>query len=208
MFNDEKLGGRFESAVGGSASPLRSSMRTSSVFKIALIVLVLLFTETAYAANGNANSGSFSKKQIAIFVKTVQTELELSKNWNSSFAKTTGSNMYCHSIVLGEGVRAGSRGLYTWFTCSALHKLTNRTVTNSNIPCTGFSSPVWIEPAAKTIRFQTLAFGPEYIALRNSAPVQVRKFMDSTFKQMNSSSPRVIIARATQGAITQKATCQ
>jgi len=208
MLNDEKLIGRFNSTDHGSASPLHSSAHTSSVLKIALIVLALLFTETAYATNGSANSGSFSQKQITNFVKTVQTELELSKNWKSSFANTAGSKLYCNSVVLGEGFRAGSHGLFTWFTCSAMHKLTNTKTSSTNITCTGFSSPVWIEPKANSIRFQAVTSGPQYVAFRTSAPAPVRTLMDSTYNQMKSSGSRVVIARATQGAKTQTNSCQ
>ncbi|HEY3293424.1 MAG TPA: hypothetical protein VGJ85_07335 [Candidatus Nanopelagicaceae bacterium] len=218
MLIDEKLNGRFISTAQGSASPLHSSSYSSSqhdgasnktvAFKIALIVLALLFTETSYAANGNATSTSFSQKQITNFVKTVTTELELSKNWKASFANTAGSKLYCHSIILGEGFRAGSHGLYTWFTCSAMHKLTTDSIANGNIACTGFSSPVWIEPTANSIRFQAVSSGPEYVAFRTSAPAPVKTLMDSTFNQMNSGGPRVVIARATQGAKTQTNSCQ
>lgn len=218
MFNDEKQDGRFDSTVRGSASPLHSSAytlsspsrtgRNSSVLKIAVIVLALLFTESAYATSSNATSTSFSQKQITNFVKTVTTELELSKNWKSSFANTAGSKLYCNSTVLGEGVRAGSHGLYTWFTCSAMHKLTTATMANSNIPCTGFSSPVWIEPTANSIRFQAVTSGSEYLAFRTSAPAHVQTLMDSTYSQINSGGSRVVIARATQGAKTPTNSCQ
>lgn len=208
MLTDEKLNGRLISYAQRSASPLHSSSRASSVLKIALIVLVLLLTETSHAANGNANSTSFSQKQITNFVKTVTTELELSKNWKSSFANTAGSRLYCSSIVLGEGFRAGNHGLYTWFTCSAMHKLENIKQSSSNIACTGFSSPVWIEPKANSINFKAVTTGPEYLAFRTSVPARVRTLMDANFNQMNLKQPRVIIARATQGAKTQTNSCQ
>ncbi len=208
MFTDEKLNGRSPSRVRRSASPLHSSARASAIAKIALIVLALLLTETSYATNGNANSTIFSQKQITNFVKTVKTELELSKNWKSSFANTAGSKLYCNSIVLGEGYRSGSHGLYTWFTCSAMHKLVNAKTSGSNIACTGFSSPVWIEPKANSINFQAVTTEPEYAAFRTSAPTQVQTLMDSTYNQMNAGEPRVVIARAKQGAKTRTNSCQ
>jgi hypothetical protein len=217
MLRDEKQNGRLISYVQRSASPLRSSARSfslsrtfknASVLKISLIVLALLFTETSFAASGNANSGGFSQKQITTFVKTVTTELELSKNWKASFANTAGSKLYCHSVVLGEGVRAGNRGLYTWFTCSAMHKLDITKTSNSALACTGFSSPVWIAPTATSINFQAVSFGPEYVAFKTSAPAPVQTLMDSTYNQMNSGSPRVLIARATLGKATTRAATQ
>lgn len=208
MLTDEKLNGRLVSYVQRSASPLHSSARALSILKIALILLALLLTETSYAANGNASSTSFSQKQITNFVKTVTTELELSKNWKSSFANTVGSRLYCHSIVLGEGFRAGSHGLYTWFTCSAMHKLVNTKTSSSNIACTGFSSPVWIEPTANSINFQAVTPGSEYMAFRTSAPAAIQMLMDSTYSQMNSGESRVVIARATRGAKTHTNSCQ
>lgn len=208
MLTDEKLNGRLVSCVQRSASPLHSSARALSILKIALIVLALLLTETSHAANSNANSTSFSQKQITNFVKTVTTELELSKNWKSSFANTVGSKLYCNSIVLGEGFRAGSHGLYTWFTCSAMHKLVNTKTSSANIVCTGFSSPVWIEPTANSINFKAVTPGPDYMAFRTSAPAPIQMLMDSTYSQMNSGEPRVVIARATQGAKTHTNSCQ
>jgi len=217
MLTDEKQNGRLISHVQRSASPLRSSARSfspsgvfknASVLKISMIILALLFTETSFAASGNATSGGFSQKQISTFVKTVTTELELSKNWKASFANTVGSKLYCNSVVLGEGVRAGNRGLYTWFTCSAMHKLDTTKATSSTLGCTGFSSPVWIAPTATSINFKAVSFGPEYLAFRTSAPAPVQTLMDSTYNQMNSGSPRVLVARATQGAATPSAVAQ
>ncbi len=86
-------------------------LKKSSILRLTVIVVALLFTETSYATTGNASTGSFSQKQITSFIKTVTTELELSKNWKSSFANTAGSKLYCNSVLLGEGVRAGSRDL-------------------------------------------------------------------------------------------------
>lgn len=212
MLRDEKLNGRLVSYGQRSSSPLQSSARAFShpsrasknlsVLKISLIVLALLFTETSYAASGNATSGGFSQKQITTFVKTVTTELELSKNWKASFANTAGSKLYCNSVVLGEGIRAGNRGLYTWFTCSAMHKLDIANASNTALACTGFSSPVWIQPTASSINFQAVPFGPEYLAFRASAPTPVKTLMDSTYKQLNLGAPRLVVARATHGAST------
>lgn len=182
--------------------------KKSSTLKIALVVVALLFTETSYAATGSASSASFSQKQITTFIKTVTTELEFSKNWKTSFANTAGSKLYCNSIVLGEGVRAGNRGLYTWFTCSAMHKLDTAKTSSPAIACTGFSSPVWIQPSADSINFQAVSYGPEYVAFRTSAPSPIQTFMDSNYNQMNSAQPRVVVARATQGASSSSSTAQ
>lgn len=217
MLRDEKQNERLISHVQRSASPLRSSARSfspsrafknASVLKISLIVLALLFTETSFAASGNATSGGFSQKQITTFVKTVTTELELSKNWKASFANTAGGKLYCNSVVLGEGVRAGNPGLYTWFTCSAMHRLDTTKASSTTLACTGFSSPVWIQPTSTSINFQAVSFGPEYLAFRTSAPAPVQTLMDSTYNQLNSRSSRVVVARATQGAATPSAAAQ
>ena len=187
--------------------------KRNSILKVALIVVALLFAETSYAASGDASIGHFSQKQITTFVKTVTTELELSKNWKSSFANTAGSKLYCNSVVLGEGVRAGSYGLYTWFTCSAMHKLEITKVANAPLECTGFSSPVWIQPTADSINFQAVPYGPDYTAFRTSAPAPIQTIMDSTYNELISGQPRTVIARATQGAslagsTNQTNTCQ
>jgi hypothetical protein len=210
MFRDEKLVGRLVSFAQGSASPLHSSNKTffspssnlkkSAVLKIALIVLALLFTESSYAGNGNASPRHFSQKQITNFVKTVTTELELGKNWKTSFTSMAGGKLYCNSVVLGEGVRAGSHGLYTWFTCSAMHKLDTSKTASTSIACTGFSSPVWIQPTADSINFQTVASGPEYVSFSSTAPGSIKTIMDSAYNQLNSGKPRVLIARATNNS--------
>ena len=212
MLRDEKLNGRLVSYAQRSASPLHSytrafskqarTFKSASVLKVALILVSLLLAETSFAATGNATSRSFSQKQITTFVKTVTTELELSKNWKASFANTAGSNLYCNSVVLGEGVRAGNRGLYTWFTCSAMHKLNVTKTSGTALACTGFSSPVWIQPTAGAIDFQAVSYGPEYVAFRTSAPTPIQTLMDSTYNQMNSGTQRVVVGRATQGAST------
>lgn len=218
MLRNEKQNGRFISHVQRSASPLHSfarafshpsrALKNASVLKVVLIILALLFTETSFAASGNATSGGFSQKQITTFVKTVTTELELSKNWKASFANTAGSKLYCNSVVLGEGVRAGNRGLYTWFTCSAMHKLDATKASSTALACTGFSSPVWIQPTATSINFQAVSSGTEYLAFRTSAPAPVQTLMDSTYNQLNSGAPRVVVARATQGAATTSTVAQ
>lgn len=179
---------------------MRKQLKGGPIFKVALFIAIVLFAETSYAATGDASTVHFSQKQITTFVKTVTTELELSKNWKSSFSNTAGSKLYCHSVVLGEGIRAGNPGLYTWFTCSAMHELATANASSAKLACTGFSSPVWIQPTADSINFQTVAYGAEYANFRTTAPAQIQTIMDSTFSQLNSSQPRVVVARATQGA--------
>lgn len=186
-------------------------LKRSSVLKAALFVAVVLLTETSYAATGDASTVHFSQTQITKFVKTVTTELELSKNWKSNFSNTAGSNLYCHSVVLGEGVRAGNPGLYTWFTCSAMHKLVAESAAPKTIACTGFSSPVWIQPTADSISYQTVSYGAQYSSFRSSAPTQIQTLMDSSYSQLNTGQSRILIARATQSATkvtSQSSTCQ
>ncbi len=186
-------------------------LKRSSVLKVALLVTVMLFTETSYAASGDASTIHFSQKEITKFVKTVTTELELSKNWKSNFSNTAGSKLYCHSVVLGEGVRAGIPGLYTWFTCSAMHMLVADSAAAKTIACTGFSSPVWIQPAADSISYQTVSYGAQYSTFRSAAPAQIQTLMDSTFSQLNTGQSRILIARATQSATkvsSQTSICQ
>jgi hypothetical protein len=212
MFRDEKLVGRLSSFAQRSASPLHSSVKAftstprntkaSAILKIALIILALFFTETAYAANGNASPAHFSQKQITKIVKTVTTELELSKNWKPNFASMAGEKLYCHSLVLGEGIRAGNHGLYTWFTCSAMHKLVTPIANSTSLACTGFSSPVWIQLTADAINFQTVSYGSEYASFSASAPEPIKNQMDAAYSQLSSGQPRVLIARATQSATT------
>ena len=179
---------------------MTTRLKRSPFLKIALFVVAVLLTETSYAASGDASTVHFSQKQITKFVKTVTTELELSKNWKSNFSNTAGSQLYCHSVVLGEGVRAGNPGLYTWFTCSAMHKLVLESAAPKTIACTGFSSPVWIQPTADSISYQTVSFGAQYSSFRSAAPAQIKTLMDSTYSQLNTGQSRILIARATQSA--------
>lgn len=174
--------------------------KRSFVLKVALFVTVVLLTETSHAASGDATTVHFSQKQITTFVKTVTTELELSKNWKSKFSITAGSKLYCQSVVLGEGVRAGIPGLYTWFTCSAMHMLVANSAAAKTIACTGFSLPVWIQPSADSISYQTVSYGAQYSTFRSGAPAQIRTLMDSNYSQLNSGQSRILIARATQSA--------
>ncbi len=179
---------------------MTTRLKGSSILKVALLVTVALLTETSFAANSNASAVHFSQKQIINFVKTVTTELEFSKNWKSNFSNTAGSKLYCQSVVLGEGVRAGNPGLYTWFTCSAMHKLVAQSSTSKSIECTGFSSPVWIQPSSGSISYQTVSYSAQYSSFRATAPVQIKTLMDSTYSQLNVGQPRILIARATQSA--------
>ena len=172
----------------------------STVARVAMVVALILFTQTFGIAMGDASTGHFSQQQISSFVKTVTNELEVSKNWSESFGTSAVGKLYCHSVVLGEGVRGGNYGLYTWFTCSAMHKLVISNASNSNISCTGFSSPVWIEPKAGKVKFQPVTNGAEYTAFRATAPATIQTVMDSNYTQVNSSQSRVIIARAVQGS--------
>jgi len=169
------------------------------VARVAMVLALIVFTQSFSVAMGDASTGHFSQQQISSFVKTVTNEIEVSKNWSASFGTSVGGKLYCHSVVLGEGVRAGKYGLYTWFTCSAMHKLDPSNASKTDISCTGFSSPVWIEPRAGKVKFQPVISNADYAALRTSAPVAIQTVMDANYTHLNSSQSRVLIARAVQG---------
>ena len=133
-------------------------LKRTSVLKVALIVIVMLCTETTYATPGIADTEHFSQNQIKTFIGTVTTELQLSKSWKSNFAHAAASKLYCNSVVLGEGVREGNHGLYAWFTCSAMHRLNVTKRTNTSLTCTGFSAPVWIQPTSDSVNFQAVPY--------------------------------------------------
>ncbi|HUW88008.1 MAG TPA: hypothetical protein VMW30_06505 [Candidatus Paceibacterota bacterium] len=154
---------------------------------------------------GDTSSGHFSQQQISSLVKTVTNEIEVSKNWRASFGTSTDGKLYCHSVVLGEDVRGGNHGLYTWFTCSAMHKLDTSDAFKTNIFCTGFSSPVWIEPKAGKVKYQPVISNADYAAFRASAPTKIQKVMDANYTQLNSTQSRVVIARAVQGGQVSRA---
>lgn len=185
-------------------SPLHFSLNIaknskSTVARVSMVLALILFTQSFSIAMGDASTGHFSQQQISSFVKTVTNDIEVSKNWSASFGTSAGSKLYCHSVVLGEGVRAGKYGLYTWFTCSAMHKLDTSNASKADISCTGFSSPVWIEPRAGKVKYQPVITNADYAALRTSAPAAIQTVMDANYAQLNSDQSRVVIARAVQG---------
>ncbi len=180
------------------------SMR--AILRIVMIATVVLFTETFAVAVGDASGGHFSQQQISSYVKTVTSELEVSKNWSTNFGTIASGKLYCHPVVLGEGVRDGNYGLYTWFTCSAMHKLDTTNITRTEISCTGFSSPVWIEPKAGKINYQPVISGADYTAFRSSAPVSIQTLMDTNNIRLKSGPSRILVGRAIQGTQVNTAT--
>jgi hypothetical protein len=161
--------------------------------------MVSLLAQSSTIASGDATTGHFSQRQIMSYIQTVTSELQLSKNWNSSFGSVASGTLYCNSSLLGEGVRAGNHGLYTWFTCSAMHKLDVNAASHTALTCTGFSSPVWIQPGLNTISYQAISSGSEFAAFRSSAPAQIQAALDETYNQVNKKENRTIIGRAITG---------
>lgn len=185
-------------------SPLHFSLNglkalRSTLPRMAVVLALTLFAQTFDVAMGGASTGHFSRQQISSFIKTVTNDIEVGKNWSANFGTSTNGKLYCHSVVLGEGVRDGNYGLYTWFTCSAMHRLDTTNASKSNIPCTGFSSPVWIEPKAGKVKYQSVTNSIEYATFRVTAPTTIQTVMDSNYAQVNSNQTRVVIARAVQG---------
>ncbi|MDP1711263.1 MAG: hypothetical protein Q8K86_02245 [Candidatus Nanopelagicaceae bacterium] len=167
--------------------------------RTAMVLTLILITQNFSVAMGDASNGHFSQQQISSFVKSVTNDIEVSKNWSASFGTSTSGKLYCHSVVLGEGLRAGNFGLYTWFTCSAMHRLDTSNASKTDISCTGFSSPVWIEPRAGKVKYQPVISNADYVALRSSAPATIQTVMDANYTELNSTKSRVVIARAVQG---------
>ena len=205
MLRSGELDGQENLRARGRTSPLPFSLNTRiisqrTMVRIAMIAAIILFIETFAAAGGDASTGHFSQHQISSYLKTVTSKLEMSKNWSASFGRTAGGKLDCNSVVLGEGVRAGHYGLYAWFTCSAMHKLDISNATKSEISCTGFSSPVWIEPKAGKINYQAVVSSADYSVFRASAPTSIQTVMDINYSRLNSGQPRVVIARAVQGS--------
>ncbi len=220
MLRSGRLDGQEVLRAQGRTSPLHFSLNIgvfkritrSTVARVAMVLTLILFTETFGIAMGDASTGHFSQQQISSFMKTVTNEIEVSKNWSAHFSTSTDGKLYCHSVVLGEGVRAGNHGLYTWFTCSAMHKLDISDTTKTDISCTGFSSPVWIEPKAGKVKYQPVINNADYSAFRASAPTKIQAVMDANYTQLNSNASRVVIARAVRGSSANSAipsaTCQ
>lgn len=176
--------------------------RNRVIYRTALIIIASLFTQTTAIASGDATAGHFSQRQISSYIQTVTSELQLSKNWQSNFGTSASGSLYCASSLLGEGVRSGVRGLYTWFTCSAMHKLDLNAQSKDSISCTGFSSAVWIQPGLKSITYQAITSDSEFAQFRASAPAVIQNQLDATYNQVNQKSIRVIVGRAISGAST------
>ncbi len=173
-----------------------------NLLRAALLVIVTLLTQTSTIAIGDATAGHFSQKQITTYLQTVTSELQLGKNWNSSFGALSNGTLYCTSSLLGEGVRSGVHGLYTWFTCSAMHKLEANSSTPTSLTCTGFSSPVWIQPSNGSISYQAISSGSDFAAFKASAPAQIQKILDQAYSQVNKVDTRIVIGRAVNGSAT------
>jgi len=173
-----------------------------AAFRAGLIIIATFFTQTTAIATGDATVGHFSQKQISSYIQTVTSELQLSKNWQTNFGTSASGSLYCASSLLGEGVRAGVRGLYTWFTCSAMHKLDLNAQSKDSISCTGFSSAVWIQPGLKSITYQAITSDSDFAQFRANAPAVIQNQLDASYNQVNQKSTRVIIGRAISGAST------
>ena len=182
--------------AGAWTAPRKNLLRS------ALIVVVTLLTQTSTIAIGDATPGHFSQKQITTYLQTVTSELQLGKNWNSSFGEVASGTLYCTSSLLGEGVRSGVHGLYTWFTCSAMHKLEANPTSSNSLTCTGFSSPVWIQPSNGAISYQAISSGSDFAAFKASAPAQIQKILNQAYSQVNKVDTRIVIGRAVNGSST------
>jgi hypothetical protein len=170
--------------------------------RTALIIAATLLTQSSTIASGDATAGHFSQRQISSYIQTVTSDLQLSKNWQSNFGTSSTVSLYCNSTLLGEGVRAGIHGLYTWFTCSAMHKLDPNTPTRDTLTCTGFSSAVWIQPGLNSISYQAMTSSAEFAALKSGAPASIQNLLDATYNQVNQKSSRIIVGRAINGTST------
>lgn len=178
-----------------------SSSRAHRILtRVALIIAATLLTQSSTIASGDATTGHFSQRQISSYIQTVTSELQLSKNWQSNFGTPSSGSLYCSSSLLGEGVRAGIHGLYTWFTCSAMHKIDLAAATRESITCTGFSSAVWIQPGLNTIAYQAITSESDFAALKLSAPAPIQSALDATYNQVNQKSTRNIVGRAVNGS--------
>ncbi len=193
---------------------LRSSSHPRRfISRFALVLAATLLTQGSTIASGDATTGHFSQLQISSYMQSVTAELQLSKNWQSNFGSSSGV-LYCVSTLLGQGVRSGAHGLYTWFTCSAMHKLDLSTSTKDSLTCTGFSSAVWIQPGSNSISFQAITNGSDFAALKSSAPAPIREALDANYNQVTQKVSRVVVGRAMSGnsasnkSPTQNITCQ
>lgn len=188
--------------------------RSRHLARISLILAATLLTQGSTIASGDATAGHFSQRQISSYLQTVTSELQLSKNWQSNFGTTSPGSLYCVSTLIGQGVRAGAHGLYTWFTCSAMHKLDVSTSTKDSLTCTGFSSAVWIQPGSNSISYQAITNAADFATFKSSAPAPIQEALDANYNQVNQKVSRVVVGRAMSGnsltskTLNQNTSCQ
>ena len=180
--------------------PSTSFFPRKNLVRAGLLIALTFLTQTSTLAIGDATPGHFSQRQISTYLQTVTSELQLGKNWNSNFGAISTGTLYCTSSLLGEGVRSGVHGLYTWFTCSAMHKLEVNLVPTTNLVCTGFSSPVWIQPSGNSITYQAISSGTEFATFKAGASAQIQKALDQSYSQVNKVDTRIVIGRAINGS--------
>lgn len=177
-------------------SPILSKSPLRWIF--ILLSVAILAGASISALTGTNNR--FSSKQVESYMQIVGSELGQPKNWTTDTGVFSVGKTSCYPVALGEGKRDGAPGVYTWFTCSGIRPLVLTDVGKSNLPCTGFSLPVWIAPSGKSVNYEAASSASAYAALRTTAPARIQSLMDRNYNLVNQRSANQIVDRAALGA--------
>jgi hypothetical protein len=187
IFTPQDLNGR----------PKDSRMVSMKPFlRISLVALFLVILGGANYSPIPDASPSFSTQQITSYIKVVTSKLEQSPSQIARLGNFNQAKLSCYSVLLGEGERGGNRGLYTWFTCSELHRILLPSASNASFSCTGFSSAVWIQPSGSSVNYTTVTNASQYLSLRSSAPELVQQKLNLSYNLVHLHSSKQVLGRA------------
>ena len=176
-------------------SPILSKSPRRWIFILLSVAILAGASISVLTGTGNR----FSSKQVESYMQIVGSELGQPKNWTTDTGVFSVRKTSCYPVTLGEGERNGVHGVYTWFTCSGIRPLALTDASKSNLPCTGFSLPVWIASSGKSINYEAASSASAYAALRSTAPAKVQNLMDRNYNLVNQRSSNQIVDRAALG---------
>jgi hypothetical protein len=177
-------------------APTLRPQTMNPLLKISAVAFVLIILGGSSSSPIAGASPSFSTKQIDSYMQVVTAKLEQPQSQPAQLGTFGQAKLSCYSILLGEVNRSGNHGLYTWFTCSGIHKAVSASTTPANFSCTGFSSAVWIEPVGKTVSYTAMTSASQYLTLRSSAPWEIQNKLSSAYNLVHKQSYQPVVERA------------
>jgi hypothetical protein len=174
-FQSQSFGsGYSEGLFQNSRARLVNPRNMRPILKLGVIVLALIILGGSSSSPLSGATASFSNQEIQSYIQLVTNKLEQPGNHGVQLGTFNQAKLSCYPVLLGQGERAGNPGLYTWFTCSGIHKAVLASTNKKNFSCTGFSSAVWIQPAGKSVTFAAVTNDSQYLALKSSAPTAIQ----------------------------------